>query len=127
MEDDDERDEESNINDDDQDGSNNVTIEMKTRNNNTVISKVNINVTNLNATKKVSKKKNKKPTGAEEAFTPVKPVVVVHPLVGVTKGDLCDECKTKYGTHKLICASSPLCYMTVLCMYIVFIVTVCVI
>ena len=54
------RDEESNINDDDQDGTNNVTIEMKTRNNNSVISKVNINVTNLNATKKGSKKKNKK-------------------------------------------------------------------
>ena len=33
---------------------------MKTRNNNSVISKVNINVTNLNATKKASKKKNKK-------------------------------------------------------------------
>ena len=45
-------------------------------------------------TKSTSKKKNKKSTSSDDAFTPVKPVVVVHPLNYVAKGDLCDECKT---------------------------------
>ena len=45
-------------------------------------------------TNSTSKKKNKKPTTSEDAFTPVKPTVVVHPLTDVAKGDLCDECET---------------------------------
>ena len=45
-------------------------------------------------TESTSKKKNRKTPASEDAFTPVKPVVVIHPLVDVTKGDLCDEYKT---------------------------------
>jgi hypothetical protein len=42
-----------------------------------------------------------KPKGKEEeAFTPVKPEVIIHPLEDKTKGDVCDECLV----GKVICA-----------------------
>lgn len=40
------------------------------------------------------KTKRLKNKADDDAFTPVKPDVIVHPLTHVTKGDLCDECKT---------------------------------
>lgn len=40
------------------------------------------------------KTKRLKNKADDDAFTPVKPDVIVHPLTDVTKGDLCDECKT---------------------------------
>ncbi len=39
--------------------------------------------------KAATKKRNKKPKGDEEGFTPVKPKVTVHPLTDVSKGDNC--------------------------------------
>ena len=49
----------------------------------------------LKQTKKTPRKKNKKRNdNDEEAFTPVKPEVVIHPLTDIAKGDVCDACKT---------------------------------
>ena len=65
--------------------------------------------------KKAPKKKstrNKNKTD-DEAFTPVKPEVVVHPLADVAKGDICDECKkgklykTDPGSFLRITGHSP--------------------
>lgn len=58
-------------------------------------------------------KPNKNKGTDEEAFTPVKPTVVVHPLVGVSKGDICAECltgkvyKTDPGSFLRITGHSP--------------------
>lgn len=48
-----------------------------------------------------SKKAPKKPSkrtknkgNDEEAFTPVKPEIIIHPLTDIAKGDVCGECKT---------------------------------
>jgi hypothetical protein len=49
----------------------------------------------LKHAKASSGKKNKKGNNDnKEGFTPVKPTVIVHALVGVNKGDSCVECLT---------------------------------
>jgi len=68
----------------------------------------------LKQTKKTPCKKNKNRHGNDdEGFTPVKPTVIVHPIVGVDKGDTCGECltgkvyKTEPGSLLRITGQSP--------------------
>ena len=67
----------------------------------------------LKQTKPSSNKKNKNRKGNDEGFTPVKPTVIAHPLVGVNKGDTCIECltgkvyKTDPGSLLRITGQSP--------------------
>lgn len=73
-------------------------------------------LTSLLSGKKKPKNKPKRTSNKsrdEEAFTPVKPEVIVHPLSDVTKGDLCGECqsgkmyKTDPGSFLRITGHSP--------------------
>lgn len=68
----------------------------------------------LKKAKASSGKKNQKPKkNDDEGFTPVKPAVVVHPLVELSKGDNCPECltgkvyKTEPGSLLRITGQSP--------------------
>ena len=67
----------------------------------------------LKQTKKTPRKKKNRHDNDDEAFTPVKPTVIVHPIVGVDKGDTCRECltgkvyKTEPGSLLRITGQSP--------------------
>jgi hypothetical protein len=67
----------------------------------------------LKSKKPPKTKRNKNKTSDEDAFTPVKPDVVIHPLEAVSKGDLCGECqsgkmyKTDPGSFVHITGHSP--------------------
>ncbi len=67
----------------------------------------------LKKAKKSSNKKNKNRKNDDEGFTPVKPTVIVHPLIDMNKGDTCAECltgkvyKTEPGSLLRITGQSP--------------------
>ena len=68
----------------------------------------------LKKAKASSAKKNQKPKkNDDEGFTPVKPIVIVHPLTEMSKGDTCAECltgkvyKTEPGSLLRITGQSP--------------------
>jgi hypothetical protein len=67
----------------------------------------------LKSKKSPKKKRNKNKANDDEAFTPVKPDVVIHPLDDVSKGDVCGDCqsgkvyKTDPGSFLRITGHSP--------------------